>query len=491
VAFSPDGTRIVSAGSGDSDKPGEVFVWDARMRTHEVELVGHTGSIYHAVFSPDRTRIATAGNDKTIKVWDARTGTTLVELKGHTNEIESVAFGPDGTRIVTSSIDQTVRVWDARTGTELARIETGARSAAFNLDGTRIVTEGYDKITKVWDAQTGQELNGEAVPKIVPSGRTSPDGRLLAHLNQDRADVVPLIPDAEELAYRRVHTRPNLGRYRDGYRAALAARDPFAAQFYLNLLPPPEQARVLDDALAACRQAIQREPGNAGRHVRLGDVLTHKGQLNEAIASYRQAIELNPQDTELSLKVAALQAWFGQEKDLAATRQRILAFAKGKGEQVADDHVAERAAKACSILPSTDKAELEAAVALGRAAAKVRQDDRTTLALGMAEYRSGDFAAAEKSLLTAVMAGPNNPEVMGTASFYRAMCLFQQGKKEEARQLATGAATRMKPLPRDEKNPLAGFAGHDDLMQWLAYKEAKAMIQFDAAAVPEAKSNQK
>ena len=40
----------------------------------------------------------------------------------------------------------------------------------------------------------------------------------------------------------------------------------------------------------------------------------------------------------------------------------------------------------------------------------------------------------------------------------------------------------MKPLPKDEKNPLASDADHDDLILWLAYKEAKAIIQFDMAA---------
>jgi hypothetical protein len=40
----------------------------------------------------------------------------------------------------------------------------------------------------------------------------------------------------------------------------------------------------------------------------------------------------------------------------------------------------------------------------------------------------------------------------------------------------------MKPLPTDESNPLAGNADRDDLVLWLAYKEAKAMIQFDAPA---------
>jgi hypothetical protein len=47
----------------------------------------------------------------------------------------------------------------------------------------------------------------------------------------------------------------------------------------------------------------------------------------------------------------------------------------------------------------------------------------------------------------------------------------------------------MRPLPRDENNPLAGSAGHNDLLVWLAYKEAKAMIQFDAAPPPKAEND--
>ena len=56
------------------------------------------------------------------------------------------------------------------------------------------------------------------------------------------------------------------------------------------------------------------------------------------------------------------------------------------------------------------------------------------LALGMAEYRSGNDAAADQALLAAAEAGPNNPHVTGTSPFYRAMSLFRQGKPDEARQ---------------------------------------------------------
>ena len=64
------------------------------------------------------------------------------------------------------------------------------------------------------------------------------------------------------------------------------------------------------------------------------------------------------------------------------------------------------------------------------------------------------------------------------------MSLFRQGKENEARKLATEAAAKMKPLPKDDKNPLADGATADDLTLWLAYKEAKALIGFDAAPAP-------
>ena len=62
------------------------------------------------------------------------------------------------------------------------------------------------------------------------------------------------------------------------------------------------------------------------------------------------------------------------------------------------------------------------------------------------------------------------------------MSLFRQGNVDEARQLATETAVRMKPLPADGQNPL-GVSNHDnfhnDLIVWLAYKEAKDLIEFD------------
>ncbi len=154
------------------------------------------------------------------------------------------------------------------------------------------------------------------------------------------------------------------------------------------------------------------------------------------------------------------------------------------------DH-GQRAAVACSILPSTDKAQRDRALALGRKAVHLGPgDDAARLALGMAEFRSGHFAEADAALF-----GPGHSGVpfhlTVSLRFYRAMSLYRQGKNDEARKLAIAAAAKMKPLPDDQNNPLGTADDAEiDLIMWLAYKEAKAMIQFDKGAPPQAQTDE-
>src|SRR5262249_46909824 len=142
----------------------------------------------------------------------------------------------------------------------------------------------------------------------------------------------------------------------------------------------------------------------------------------------------------------------------------------------------ERMAKRCT-LPPADVKRHEAALVLARRAVELGKEHRFfpyfQMALGMAEYRSGHFAAADSALTAAMQAGKNNSHIAGTSAFYLAMSLFRQGNKDEARKIATEAAAKMKPLPKDEKHPMAEGADADDLILWLAYKEAKALLGFD------------
>jgi len=152
----------------------------------------------------------------------------------------------------------------------------------------------------------------------------------------------------------------------------------------------------------------------------------------------------------------------------------------------------------CSLRPSNDK-RCRAALLLARRAVELGKGSRDLcwfqMALGMAEYRSGHFAETDAALLAAMETGKDNPHLAGTPAFYLALSLLRQGKPDEARQLATQAAAKMKPLPKDAKILLAGGSPHDDLILWLAYREAKDVIQFDeksgAGAEPETRNKAK
>jgi WD40 repeat protein len=67
-------------------------------------------------WSPDATRLAAAGADKSARIWDPTTGVTVTTLTGHTHWVNAVAWSPDGTLLATASDDKTARIWDSTTG---------------------------------------------------------------------------------------------------------------------------------------------------------------------------------------------------------------------------------------------------------------------------------------------------------------------------------------------------------------------------------------
>ena len=67
-------------------------------------------------FSGDGQRIASAGDDGTLRTWHAATGEALLTLRGHEGWVSSVAFSSDGQRIASAGYDGTLRTWHAATG---------------------------------------------------------------------------------------------------------------------------------------------------------------------------------------------------------------------------------------------------------------------------------------------------------------------------------------------------------------------------------------
>ena len=206
------------------------------------------------------------------------------------------------------------------------------------------------------------------------------------------------------------------------------------------------------------------------------------GRTREAVPLLAKASAANPQDTMLSLKVAALQALVRQGCRAGRHLPERTRLRPGQhGPLHGGVH-----GQDLSLRPDGRRGPTRAAALdLARRAVKLGMDHSYwpyyEMALGMAEYRSGNDAAAQEALRTAASAAPGNLRIVGTSAFYRAMSLFRQGQEAEARRLATDAVSRLKPLPADEQNPLTGGLSADDLILWMAFKEARAVLQLEAA----------
>lgn len=183
VVFSPEGKRIASCGE---DMTVRVWSTDSGQLLHT--LTGHGEAVVGVDFSPDGKLIASCSEDRTIRLWDAETGQALQVLQGHHSAIWTVAFSIDNNLLASCSNDETVCLWNPATGQLLQTLQGHHNVVVgvdFSYDSALLASCSFDKTICVWNVSDGTLRQRLRYSDIVYGVAWSPDGELLASCSAD------------------------------------------------------------------------------------------------------------------------------------------------------------------------------------------------------------------------------------------------------------------------------------------------------------------
>jgi WD40 repeat protein/tRNA A-37 threonylcarbamoyl transferase component Bud32 len=181
VIFSPDGQQVISA-----SRDATIKVWDATSGKAVQTLLPTNGSTTVAV-SRDGTLLAAGGYRNATNVWDLKTGKIVLELAHHREPVRAVAFSDDGSVLATAGDDRTVKLFSLQKGDKFGveltafRGHTGSVShLAFHPAGKFLASCSGDPTNgeiRVWDLKGWREVRylarypGEIVQTTFTKGK--------------------------------------------------------------------------------------------------------------------------------------------------------------------------------------------------------------------------------------------------------------------------------------------------------------------------------
>ncbi|KJU84998.1 serine/threonine protein kinase [Candidatus Magnetobacterium bavaricum] len=163
IAITPDGTRVLSAGSDDKT----LRIWDIEEGKCLTTLYGHTDWVTCVCVTSDGRFAISGSNDKTLRLWEIgpsvenTTGRCVRVLSGSTDGITAVAVTRDSKYILAGSNDGPLLLFNLATGARLRTYEGhGGRitSVAITSDSFYAIVAGTDKKVFLYNIVTGKLL---------------------------------------------------------------------------------------------------------------------------------------------------------------------------------------------------------------------------------------------------------------------------------------------------------------------------------------------
>src|SRR5262249_15250291 len=153
--------RLATAG-----QEGDMQIWNVRQRRRLFTLHGHSGAVWDLAYTPDGTRLVSAGSDFLVRVWDAAVSQEAAVLPVPIlTEVRALAYGPGGRLLAWADIQGRAGVWDTVLPKEILRIDNPDPKVrnpivafAYSPDGRQMAWRRGDGSLKVWDLAGGKEV---------------------------------------------------------------------------------------------------------------------------------------------------------------------------------------------------------------------------------------------------------------------------------------------------------------------------------------------
>lgn len=185
---------------------------------------GAHDNVLAIAFSPDGTKILSGGKEKAIKLWDVANRKILRVFEWPTiYSVDTLAFVPNSRLIVAGGYDE-VRLWDVETGKEARALKTSGSALAVSPNGRLIATGGRDNLVRIWDALTGKEMRSLiGHTSSISALSFHPNNKNVLSAGQDGAALFwDVGQDRESMAFRTSGSLGSLSLAPDGKRFVTA-----------------------------------------------------------------------------------------------------------------------------------------------------------------------------------------------------------------------------------------------------------------------------
>ena len=346
VSTSPDRTLLAAAAAD-----GTLRLWNVAAPGHPVPVgaplaPASDSPLYATAFSPGGKILAAAGAHRVVELWDlSRPGhpVRLASLTGPANTVYSVAFSPDGKTLAAGSADDTVRLWNvsdparpAPLGGPLTGPGNVVTGVAFSPGGGLLAAASQDHKLWLWRVS-----GGKAVPDGTLTGAVnwlnavafSPDGTTVAAGTAD-ASVLVWNLSTRSLTATLPHPQPVTSLAWDGPRQ-LAAGD---ADGTVSMWSLPAPVLVTGNASSG---VAYRPDGTTlavgGLNVQLWDAARRTLLATRPLpgGTITNAITYSPDGRLIAIARSDGTGWLLDARTLAPVGDPFRVTAKGNAESVA------------------------------------------------------------------------------------------------------------------------------------------------------------